>query len=149
VAACLLLVIFLSLVPVGDTLVRIVAAIGLLYFGYGAFFGSKYWLAREAAGKSRKWRSRNLPFPNAAPYRRAMTIGRCCKCLPTTDWAGLADEPAATDRPLQRYIHEYKAGKIFYLQLSRYFSSSDFRGVTEVKEVGQPQYSEFYRVIKT
>ena len=65
------------------------------------------------------------------------------------DWAGLADEADADDRPLQLYIHEDEAGKTFYLQLMRYFSSSEFRGVTDVKVITEPQYSEFYQIIKS
>ena len=62
---------------------------------------------------------------------------------------GLADAAEANNQPLQLYIHEDATGKVFYLQLMKYFSSSDFRGMSEVREVHELEYSEVYSTIKS
>ena len=148
-AVCLLLIIVPSIIPIGDLLVRIIASVGLLYFGYSAFFGGKNWYGKQSGGKIKDLAIKKFAVPESGTTPLGAADQKVLQMFANNDWAGLADEPDADDRPLQLYIQEDEAGKIFYLQLMRYFSSSDFRGVSEVKTVAEPGYSEFYQVIKS
>ena len=148
-AVCLLLLIFPSIIPIGNLLVRIVAGIALLYFGFSAFFGGVDFYNKESGGKIADIVVKKFAVPErgTAPY--SSDDQKILQLFANDDWAGLADEPDEDNRPLQLYIHEDAVGKTFYLQLMRYFSSSDFRGITEVKEIKEPQYSEVYQIIKS
>ena len=148
-AVCVLLLILPSIIPIGNLLVRIIAGIGFIYFGYGAFFGSKDWYNISSGGKITELAIKKFATPERGTVPGGADDQNVMTMFANEDWAGLADEPDANDRPLQLYIHEDAVGKTFYLQLRRYFSSSDFRGVTEVKAIKEPQYSEFYQIIKS
>ena len=147
-AVCVLLLIFPSIIPIGNIIVRIIAAIGLIYFGFGAYFGGTAWYSKTSGGKITEIAVKKFATPERGTVPGGEDDQKVMTMFANNDWKGLADEPDANDRPLQLYIHEDKVGKTFYLQLYRYLSSSDFRGVTEVKEIKEPQYSEFYQVIK-
>jgi len=147
-AVCLLLVIFPSIIPIGDLFIRIIAGVGLLFFGYSAFFGGKNWYNKQSGGKIKEVAIKKFAVPERGTVPLGEDDQNVLQMFANNDWAGLADEPDADDRPLQLYIEEDEAGKTFYLQLRRYFSSSDFRGVTDVKTVAEPGYSEFYQIIK-
>ena len=148
-AVCLLLVIFPSIIPIGNLLVRIAAVIGLLYFGYSAFSGSKRWYNIQSGGKITELAIKKFAIPERGTEPLGEDDQKVLQMFANNDWAGLADEPDANDRPLQLEIQEDEVGKTFYLQLKRFFSSSDFRGITDVKIVSEPQYSEFYQIIKS
>jgi hypothetical protein len=148
-AVCVLLVIFPSIIPIGDWLIRIVAIIGLLYFGFSAFFGGKNWYSLASGGVIKDLAIKKFANPPRGTMPGCEEDRRIIDMFDNDDFAALAAEPDANDRPMQLYIHEDAAGKTFYLQLRRYFSSSDFRGVTEVKVLKEPQYSQFYSVIKS
>jgi hypothetical protein len=141
-AVCLLLIVFPFIIPIGNTLVRIVAVVGLLYFGFSAFFGGKSWYNLSSGGKITK--SAIKKFDSGA-----VDEAELLQLFNSNDFAGLADAPEADNQPLQLYIHEDAAGKEFYLQLNKYFSSSDFRSITDVTVVKEPEYSQFYSVIKS
>lgn len=149
IAVCLLLLIFPSIIPIGNTIVRIIAVVGLLYFGFSAFFDSQDWYNKQSGGKITDIATKKFAIPERGTVPNGPDDQKVLQLFESNDWAGLADEPEANDRPLQLYIHEDAAGKTFYLQLMRYFSSSDFHGVTEVKEIKEPQYSQVYNIIKS
>jgi hypothetical protein len=142
-AVCALLLVFPSIIPAGNLLVRIVAAIGALYFGYGAFFGSRHYYSLASGGKINDLAIKKFASPASLDDCR-----KIIEMLENDDFAGLASEPDADDRPLQLYLHEDAGGKTFYLQLMWHFSASDFRGITGVKVVKEPQYSHYYSTVK-
>jgi len=147
VAACLPLTIFPSIIP--NLLVRIVAGIALLYFGFSAVFGGKNWYNKRSGGKIKELAIKKFAVPERSAVPNGPDDQKVLQLFENNDWAGLADQPEANDRPLHLYIHEDATGKTFYLQLMRYFSSSDFRGISEVKVIAEPQYSEIYQIIKS
>jgi hypothetical protein len=148
-AVCVLLIILPSIIPIGDLIVRIIAVVGLLYFGFSAFFGGLNWYNKFSGGKIKEMAIKKFAIPERGAEPEGVDDQRILQMFEDNDWFGLACEPDVNDRPLQLYIHEDKVGKTFYLQLMRYFSSSDFRGISEVKELKEPQYSKFYKIIKS
>ncbi|MDR2475304.1 MAG: hypothetical protein LBD45_05550 [Bacteroidales bacterium] len=147
-AVCVLLIIFPSIIPIGNLLIRIIAGIGLLYFGFSAWSGCKSWYNKQSGGKITDIAVKKFATPQRGAVPGGSDDRKVMEMFENDDWEGLANEPDADDRPLQLYIHEDTAGKTFYLQLMRYFSSSDFRGVSDVKEIGGTQYVKFYHMIK-
>ncbi|MDR1499993.1 MAG: hypothetical protein LBI58_03335 [Tannerellaceae bacterium] len=141
-AVCVLLLVVPSVIPVGDLVVRVIAAAGLLYFGYSAFFGSKDFYSL-GGGKINDLAVKKFADPSTLDE-----CGRIIAMFEEDDFAGLAAEADANDRPLQLYLHEDAAGKTFYLQQMWHFSASDFRGITEVKALKEPQYSKYYPALK-
>jgi hypothetical protein len=147
-AVCVLLLIIPSIIPIGNLLVRIIAVAGLFYFGFSVLLGNKNWYNKQSNGKITELAIKKFATPQRGTVPGGADDRKVMDLFANNDWAGLADEPEADDRPLQLFIHEDTVGKTFYVQLMRYFSSSDFRGVTEVKEIKEPQYSNFYQAIK-
>lgn len=147
-AVCVVLMILPGVIPIGNLLVRIIAGIGLLYFGFSAL-GGKYWYNKQSGGKIEELAIKKFETPQRGTVPGGADDQKVMTLFAGNDWEGLADEPDCNDRPLQLYIHEDAVGKTFYLQLRRYFSASDFRGVTEVKTIKEPQYSEYYQIIKS
>ncbi|MCL1938073.1 MAG: hypothetical protein FWF52_06740 [Candidatus Azobacteroides sp.] len=149
-AIFLLLIIFPSIIPLQQVLlVRIVAAIGLIYFGFSAVLGGKAWYNKASGGKITEVAIKKFAVPERGTVPNGADDQKVLQLFANNDWAGLANEPDANDRPLQLYIHEDAVGKTFYLQLMRYFSSSDFRGTSEVKVIREPQYASAYSIIKS
>ena len=140
IAACILLLIFPSIIPIGNLLVRIVAGGALLYFGFSVYYGGSYWYSKLSGGKIKEIAIKKFATDDDE---------KVLQMFENDDWAGIADEPDENNRPLQLYIHEDETGKQFYLQMMRYFSSSDFRGITDVKTISDPQYSAVYQIIKS
>jgi len=155
-AICVLLLSFPAIIPIGDTLVRIISGIALLYFGYSAFFGSKYWYNISGNGKIKESAIKAFRYPfyhNVGGYTqdaRESDVARIKQMLEENDFAGLADEPADKSGPLKLTIHEDAAGKTFYMQLSYdcKIPALDFK-TSDVKMITEPQYSEIYRIIKS
>jgi hypothetical protein len=155
IVVCVLLLIFPSIIPIGNWFVRIVAVIALIYFGFSAFFGGKDFYNKASGGKIKEAAIRVFRYPffhNVGGYTQADSendIARIKQLFDNDDFTGLADEPAEKSGPLKLYIHEDATGKTFYLQLRYYFSSSDFRGISDVKVITEPKYSEVYQIIKS
>ena len=141
-AICLLLIIFPSILPLSSSLIRVIGVIGLLYFGFVAYFGGEAYYNKQSGGKIVK--SAVKKFDSSAVSEEALL-----QMFEAGDFKGFADAAEANNQPLQLYIHEDATGKVFYLQLMKYFSSSDFRGMSEVREVREPEYSEVYSTIKS
>ncbi|GHT22326.1 hypothetical protein FACS189430_03920 [Bacteroidia bacterium] len=147
-AICVLLIIVPSIIPIGNWLVRIVAVIGLIGFGYSAFFGSKDYYSLASGGKIKKLATKKFAYPEDNATLDCAACQKVINMFRNDDFAGLAAEPASNDRPLQLDIHEDATGKTFYLLLTWYFSTSDKRGITDVKVIQEPQYSQFCSNIK-
>ena len=141
-AICLLLIIFPSILPFSSLAVRVIGVIGLLYFGFSAYFGGEAYYNKRSGGKIVKVAVKK--FDSSVVSEESLL-----QMLEVGDFKGLADAAEANNQPLQLYIHEDATGKVFYLQLMKYFSPSDFRGITEVREVHEPEYSEVYSTIKS
>lgn len=140
-AVCVLLIIFPSIIPIGSFLVRILAIIGLVYFGFSAFMGGKDWYNKPSGGKVTVVTIKKFAVIDQDDEKRIMDL------FEKEDWEGLANESIANSSPLQIYIHENMADKTFYLQMMKYYSSSDFSGASEVKVIKEPQYTKYSGVI--
>jgi hypothetical protein len=149
VAVCILLIIFPAIIPIGNWLIRIAAVIGLLYFGFSAIVGDMTWYNKQSGGKITEIAIKKFAIPERGTVPFGTDDQKVMQMFANEDWAGLADEEECDDRPLQLYIHEDEVGKTFYLQLKRFTSASDFRGVSDVKVLPEPQYSEVYKILKS
>ena len=141
-AVCVLLLIFPSIIPIGNTLVRIIAGVALLYFAFSAYSGGVDWYSIASGGKIKTFAIVKFNTTDESD------INRIKQMFEEGDFAGLASEPAEQNHPLQLYIDEDPTGNTFYLQLMYYFSSSDFSGTSDVKTVSEQQSPEDYRIIK-
>ena len=149
-AVSLLLIIFPSIIPIGNWIVRIVAIIGLLYFGLAAFLFDRSWYNKVSGGKIKEIAIKKFAFPERGSTWGSEDDQRIIAMFEREDWVGLANERAADDRPMQLYIHEDAIGKTFYLQLMCYLPGVYIiQGVTDVKVINEPQYSEVYKIIKS
>lgn len=63
------------------------------------------------------------------------------------DFDFLYDAAYGESEPLQLYLYEDKKGREFYCHLRKYFSPSDFRGITEVITVSGPDYDRYESVL--
>lgn len=142
VALCVILLIMPSLLPLSSLLVRILAVLGILIFGFAAYFGGEDYFNIASGGKITQSAIKKFD-------RNLVNEAEIMRMFDENDFEGLADAPDAHNNPLQLYIHEDAKGKVFYLQLMKYFSPSDFRGITEVKEISEPLYSQVYPIIKS
>ena len=68
--------------------------------------------------------------------------------LEAENFRELANIPSKDNQPLQLYVYEDVAGKAFYLLLMKYFSSSDFRGITPVKIISGAEYDKHKPMIQ-
>jgi hypothetical protein len=143
IAVCVLLLIFPSIIPIGNLLVRIIAGGALLYYGFSVYAGGTDWYNTVSGGKIKT--SAIVKFAATAES----DIERIKQMFENGDFEGLVNEPDEQNRPLQLYIDEDPVGKTFYLLLRYYFSSSDFRGISDVKVVSEKQSPENYRIIKS
>ena len=65
-----------------------------------------------------------------------------------SDYAGLVNASSADNQPIQLYVDEDETRKVFYIKLMKYYSKSDFSGMSEVKVISEPEYSQVYKNIK-
>ena len=70
------------------------------------------------------------------------------RLLEQGNYQELANLPSKNNQPLQMYVYEDTQNKTFYLLLMKYFSPSDFRGVTPVKVVSGADYERYKMVIR-
>ena len=148
IALCVLLIIYPSLIPLGNLLVRIIAIIGLFYCLFSFYTEGSSWYNKTSNGEVKLVSIKKFAYPESGDDFNGEDAKRIKELFNQNDWEGLLNEGAADNRPLQLYIHEDATGKTFYLQLMQFFSSSDFRGVSEVKVISGQEYSDFYQIIK-
>jgi hypothetical protein len=148
-AVFILFVIAVLVIPTGSLLIKIIAFVGLAYAVFRFFSGSTNWYNIQSGGKIKELATKKFAVPDRGSEPLGKDDQKVLQMFANNDWAGLADEPEADNRPLQLDIQEDEIGRTFYLQLRRYFSASDMNGVSEVKTVAEPQYSEYYQIIKS
>ena len=76
------------------------------------------------------------------------TVEELSRLLEQGNYQELANLPSKNNQPLQMYVYEDTQNKTFYLLLMKYFSPSDFRGVTPVKVVSGADYDHYKMVIR-
>ena len=140
--ASLLVAIYPHIIGMTGILIRIIGGIGAVVFGLTAFLGGKDYYNKVSGGKIEDIAIKK--FDSESISEDTLT-----QMFVNNDFKGLSDAYELNNQPLQLYVHEDKTGKVFYLQLMKYFSSSDFRGISEVKIITEPEYSSVYKVIKS
>lgn len=140
-AVFVFLMIMPSVIPVSSILIRIVAGVGILICGLLFFYGGSDFYSKKSGGKIESIAIKKFDCNATSELELASMFA-------TNNFAGLAKAFDADNQPVQLYVHEDAVGKVFYLQLMKYYSQSDFSGMSEVKVISEPQYSEVYRDIK-
>ncbi len=140
-AASLVLLIKPDLIPVFSLLTRIAAVVGLLIFGLAAYAGGIEYYNKASGGRIVASTRKKFDC-------RTISQETLLSLFYDNNFEALAKAASAENQPLQLYIDEDKVGKVFYCQLMKYFSKSDFRAISEVKEIASPEYELFYHTIK-
>lgn len=120
---------------------RIIAFIGLAISALVFFFGGKDYYNKKSGGKITEVVIKKFDLT-------ALSEAAIVSMFASNDFAGLSVARTADNQPIQLYIHEDTVGKTFYCQLMKYYSPSDFRGLTAVKVISAPAYSTLYQTIK-
>lgn len=141
IGVCVLLLVFPSLLPLSALLVRIAAGLGLVVFGFSAYAGGADYYNKESGGKIANIRIKKFDGDEIGE-------AQIVSMFEQHDFEGLADVSAADNQPIQLYVHEDAIGKEFYLQVMKFYSSSDFRGLTPVIVIAEPEYSKYHSLIK-
>ncbi len=139
-ALCVLLIIIPGIIPLSVILVRIAAGIGIIVFGLAAFFGGKEYYNKNG-GKIKDIVRKKF---NSSMIDEATIL----QMFENNDFEGLSEAPHTNNQPIQLYIDEDEKGKEFYCQIMKFFSQSDFRGITEVKVIREPEYSKLRNTVK-
>ena len=127
--AFLVLMIYPQITPVGELWVwRIIAAIGLIFTALGFYTAHDYY--------------------NIQTNTKIKAKGHKKFDSGHTTVEELANLPSKNNQPLQMFSWEDKDNKTFYILLMKYFSPSDFRGVTPVKIVSGADYDRYKMVIR-
>ncbi|MDR2498140.1 MAG: hypothetical protein LBD28_01730 [Tannerellaceae bacterium] len=146
----LLLVIFPGLLPIAPSLIiRIVAAIAIIYGAFVAFLGGVGFYSKSSGGEIKHLAVKKFATPQRGTIPGGLDDQKVMNMFANNDWEGLASEPEADDRPLQLFIDEDASGQTFYLMLRRYFSSSEFRGVANPKVISGADYAKYFDLIKS
>lgn len=126
--AFLVLMIYPEITPVGELWVwRIIAAIGLIFTALGFYTAHDYY--------------------NIQTNTKIKPKGHKKFDSGHTTVEELANLPSKNNQPLQMFSWEDKDNKTFYILLMKYFSPSDFRGVTPVKVVSGADYDRYKTLI--
>ena len=140
-AVCLVLMIKPDLIPVGELWIwRVIAGIGMVVTGIGFYLASDFY---------NKQTQTKIEEKGLKKFDSAHTsVEELSRLLEQGNYQELANLPAKKDQPLQMYVYEDTQNKTFYLLLMKYFSPSDFRGVTPVKVVSGADYDRYKMVIR-
>ena len=140
-AVCLVLMIKPDLIPVGELWIwRVIAGIGMVVTGIGFYLASDFY---------NKQTQTKIEEKGLKKFDSAHTsVEELSRLLEQGNYQELANLPAKKDQPLQMYVYEDTQNKTFYLLLMKYFSPSDFRGVTPVKIVSGADYDRYKMVIR-
>ena len=138
--AFLVLIIYPEITPVGELWVwRIIAAIGLVFTGLGFYMAYDYYNIQTKTKIKQKGHKK---FDSGHT-----TVEELARLLEQGNYQELANLPSKNNQPLQMFSWEDKDNKTFYLLLMKYFSPSDFRGVTPVKVVFGADYDRYKTLI--
>ena len=140
-AVCLVLMIKPDLIPVGELWIwRVIAGIGMVVTGIGFYLASDF---------DNKQTQTKIEEKGLKKFDSAHTsVEELSRLLEQGNYQELANLPAKKDQPLQMYVYEDTQNKTFYLLLMKYFSASDFRGVTPVKIVSGADYDRYKTIIR-
>ncbi|MFC2399996.1 MAG: hypothetical protein ACFNP4_11940 [Capnocytophaga gingivalis] len=140
-AVCLVLMIKPDLIPVGELWIwRVIAGIGMVVTGIGFYLASDFY---------NKQTQTKIEEKGLKKFDSAHTsVEELSQLLEQGNYQELANLPAKKDQPLQMYVYEDTQNKTFYLLLMKYFSPSDFRGVTPVKIVSGADYDRYKTIIR-
>ena len=141
-ALCVLLIIVPGIIPIGPWIVRVIAIIGLIYFGLGAMAGGIDFFNKASDGMIKDCVHVKFDMNECDEDEIIDAFNR-------KDFDFLADAPQADNQPLQLYVEEDEKGKEFYCFLRKFFTSSDFRGVTEVIILAGDEYDQWKKVFKS
>ena len=139
--AFLVLMIKPDLIPVGELWIwRVIAWIGMGFAGISLFLASDYYNKQTQTKIKQKGHKK---FDSGHT-----TVEELSRLLEQGNYQELANLPSKNNQPLQMYVYEDTQNKTFYLLLMKYFSPSDFRGVTPVKVVSGADYDRYKMVIR-
>ena len=135
-AICLALIIFPGIIPFSPWIIRIVAGLGLLYFGFSVFVGSSETYNKASGG-----------FVKLKTLKK-FDMSECDEATPINafnnrDFSALADAPEADNQPIQLNIDEDKLGQEMYCVIMKYYSSSDYRSATDVIVLSGLDYTKW------
>lgn len=140
-ALCLFLMFMHGVIPFSSLVVRIVAGIGIVISGLAALYEGTEFYNKMSGGKIKSIAIKK--FDSSAISENELAL-----MFANSDYAGLANASSADNQPIQLYVDEDETGKVFYIQLMKYYSKSDFSGMSEVKVISEPEYSQVYKNIK-
>ena len=139
--AFLVLIIYPEITPVGELWIwRVIAWIGMGFAGISLFLASDYYNKQTQTKIKQKGHKK---FDSGHT-----TVEELSRLLEQGNYQELANLPSKNNQPLQMYVYEDTQNKTFYLLLMKYFSPSDFRGVTPVKVVSGADYDRYKMVIR-
>ncbi|MDR2221851.1 MAG: hypothetical protein LBE34_03830 [Flavobacteriaceae bacterium] len=120
--------------------ITILLTFSALVFGYLIIWGSKDYMDKQTGGfvveKSIK------KFDS-----HYVTEIEIYEALQNRDFRAIVDATAKDNQPLQIYVYEDKVGKKFYLLLMKYFSTSEFKGISDVTIVEGADYDRYKKDI--
>ena len=135
------LMIYPEITPAGELWIwRIIAGIGMVYTGFSIWLGSDFYNKQT---QTKIVQASIKKFDSSATTEKDLIF-----LLENENFRELANIPSKDNQPLQLYVYEDVAGKAFYLLLMKYFSSSDFRGITPVKIISGAEYDKHKPMIQ-
>lgn len=140
-AGCVFLMFMPGVIPVSSLIVRIIAGIGILISGLSALYGGVEYYNKKSGGIIKNGAIKKFDSG-------AISEQEIAEMFAKNDYKGLANAISADNQPIQLFVDEDEVGKVFYLLLKKYYSQSDFSGMSEVKVISEPEYSEVYKYIK-
>lgn len=116
-------------------LLRIIGGALAVIFGLCVFVGGSDYYSKKSNGKISAvcWRKIDV---------EEISESTILSLLATRDFKALSLTPTVENGPLQLSVCHDSKGKTYYIQLNKYFSSSDFRGITEVFIVEGEEYEK-------
>lgn len=122
-------------------MVRVIAGVLVLYCGFRAFYGGKGYINKASGGKIKNIRIKK--FNSSVHTDEEITVAFNSK-----DFNFLAAAQSLDNQPVQLYVDEDATGKVYYCQLRKHFTSSDFGGFSNVLVIAEPEYTQFSDAIK-
>lgn len=140
--ACIILLIFPSIISVYPWVIRIFLISGAVYFSYRVFIGEKTFFNKVTGGVIKPLMVKKIDVDRIGEKDLIETFIN-------KDFEKLAFFTEAKKKAVQLCIHEDRKGKVFYCQLVKYFSSSGFRALTDVVILKGAVYHKYEPVIRS
>lgn len=138
---CSIIILFPAIISEQIWVVRLIAGLGLTGFWFGVVVCGKNYFSRKTGGAIKPLTVKKFDMDKNDESDILDTFFN-------KDFEKLASFKEADDQPVQLCIHEDPKGKIFYCQLMKYFSSSDFRGLTDVIVLKGGIYYKYESIIR-